>query len=300
MAQESFDIYVSDKVVVQRAVIPGPSARMIATGHPGGFNFAFDAVYCTPTYTWSGGFIDFRGEVTGRGGRRCRILGLKRPLGIPPAPLRFGDAETEPERMTFQGYRRDKTSGDPTFLFSVDGTAVEQKLSSPETGTLTITLDFPISLESKAWYLLDAEQHASVILDGGLTWGKPGVIEIPAGTSKATFTVTLKKSDKTFKREAPALTGAEVFQLYCNACHSTDGSKLIGPSFKGLLRRQQVVTRNGREETITIDRDYLLESIMDPQAAIVKGYEQAPMADFSSILTKKQIKDVVDYIGTFN
>lgn len=299
MAKDSFDIYVSDKVVVQRAVINGPSARMIAVGHPGGFNFAFEAVHCAPTYAWFGGFIDFKGEITGRGGRRCQILGIERPLGIPAAPLRFGNAESLPKSLTFQGYRRDKLSANPTFLFEVDGVTVEQRLSSPAANTIAVTLNFPGGLQSPAVYLLDGKQHANVTLGEGLVSSTPRVIEIPAGTVQATFTITLKESDKVFTRIAPKLTSAEIFQLYCNACHSTDGSKLIGPSFQGISGRPQTVTRDGKEETITIDNDYLLESILDPQAAIVKGYEHAPMANFSSILTKKQIRDVVDYLHTF-
>ncbi len=43
------DISVTDKVVIQRCVIDGPSARMIAVGFPGGFNYAFDAQNCAPS-----------------------------------------------------------------------------------------------------------------------------------------------------------------------------------------------------------------------------------------------------------
>ena len=81
------------------------------------------------------------------------------------------------------------------------------------------------------------------------------------------------------------------------SCPTNQGN--FSPSFQGISGRTQTVTRDGKEETITIDGDYLLESILEPQAAIAKGYEHVPMANFSSILTKKQIHDVVDYLHTF-
>ena len=57
------------------------------------------------------------------------------------------------------------------------------------------------------------------------------------------------------------------------------------------------VTRDGREQTLNIDKAYLRESIVSPQAAIVKGYETVPMADFSTILTKDQLDRLVDYLA---
>ena len=45
-----------------------------------------------------------------------------------------------------------------------------------------------------------------------------------------------------------------------------------------------------------MDEAYVRESIMKPQAAIVKGYELVPMADFSAVLTKEQIESLIGYL----
>lgn len=50
--------------------------------------------------------------------------------------------------------------------------------------------------------------------------------------------------------------------------------------------------------TVVIDAAYLRESILKPQAAIVKGYKALPMADFSKVLTPLQIDALVDFLGT--
>ncbi len=41
---------------------------------------------------------------------------------------------------------------------------------------------------------------------------------------------------------------------------------------------------------------YIRESILKPQAAIVKGYEAVPMADFSAVLTNEQGETLISYL----
>lgn len=55
----------------------------------------------------------------------------------------------------------------------------------------------------------------------------------------------------------------------CTACHTTDGSRSVGPSWLGLYGRQ-VELEDGR--TVTADADYIKQSITDPNATRTKGY----------------------------
>lgn len=291
------DIVVHDTTLVQRCVLNGTgSTRMIAVGQPGGFNYAFDALNCTPVSTWTGGFLDFGGETNGRGGSGCRALGVQQSFGAKPAPLRVGKPDVMPSSIRFHGYRRDSKSGEPTFLFEVDGVAVEQKLNSPKPMMITMEFTFPSKHEQSLYYLLDPGANLHVNLGNGLKWSAPGVIEIPAGQSEASFEIYLKPTDKAFVREVEHLTGADLYRNYCSACHSLDGSKLIGPSFKGLWGKDETVARNGVISTVKVDADYVRESILKPQAAIVKGYETVPMADFSAVLTKDQLETLINYL----
>lgn len=80
----------------------------------------------------------------------------------------------------------------------------------------------------------------------------------------------------------------------CRGCHTIDGSKLIGPSWQGLYN-SQVILSDGT--TVTANDAYLIESIANPSAKIVKGFEATtPMSKFD--LTDAQIKDLVAYIAT--
>jgi cytochrome c oxidase subunit 2 len=54
----------------------------------------------------------------------------------------------------------------------------------------------------------------------------------------------------------------------CSACHSLDGKKGTGPSFKGLYGKTEQLV----DGTVKVDENYLVESIHDPKAKIVKGY----------------------------
>ena len=295
----SYDIFVTDKARVQRCTMGGPTSRMIAVGYPGGANFAFDAINCRPVYAWYGGYLDFRGELTGRGGRGAKPLGIKRYFGTHATPLRTGNPGQLPRHVNFHGYRRDAKTGSPTFLFAVDGMAVEQHLTFPAPETIQIDFRFPNPSGVTAYYHLDSKIHKSVSLSKGTRWFSSNVVGIPTSAGGATITISLKPTTKTFVRKMPSLTGAQAFGLFCAPCHSSDGTKLAGPSFKGLWGRQQTITRNGKTETIQVDEAYLLESIREPQAAVVKGYETVPMADFSGMLTKDQITKIIGHLKTF-
>ena len=79
----------------------------------------------------------------------------------------------------------------------------------------------------------------------------------------------------------------------CAACHSIDGSKGIGPTWRGLAG-SQVPLSDG--STVTADDAFLSESIGQPQAKIVAGFEGQQMPSYG--FTADQIADIVAYIKT--
>jgi cytochrome c oxidase subunit II len=83
-------------------------------------------------------------------------------------------------------------------------------------------------------------------------------------------------------------------QKYCPACHSIDGSPMVGPSFKGLYGKKQIITDTaGRENEITVDEAYLTKAIQDPAAETVKGY---PPTMPVNPLTDGELRQVILYI----
>jgi len=89
-------------------------------------------------------------------------------------------------------------------------------------------------------------------------------------------------------------------QLYttraCNTCHSLDGSKIEGPSFLGRFGTQ-VTMQDG--STALFDENYARESILDPKARIVQGF-QPVMPTFQGILKDRQVDALIAYIKSLN
>lgn len=82
-------------------------------------------------------------------------------------------------------------------------------------------------------------------------------------------------------------------QNACIACHSLDGSAGQGPTWKGLYG-SQVTLSNG--STVTADDAFMAESILEPQAKIVAGYETVLMPAYE--FTEEQIADIIAYLQT--
>ena len=94
--------------------------------------------------------------------------------------------------------------------------------------------------------------------------------------------------------------GQRLYQMIgCMACHSIDGSVVgkVGPTWKGLYESKLTFKDN---TTGTADEAYLRESIVDPNAKIVKGYEKfdAGMPIYAGILNASQIESLVLFIKT--
>ncbi len=291
-----FDITVTDRAIVQRCVTSN-EARNIAVGMPGGFNFTFDPVRCRLDTVWFGEFLDYRGEATGRGGGQLQILGVKQLVGTEELPVRIGDAEREPKTIRFEGYRKEPATGLPTFLFRVDGVAIEQRVLSFGSDQVTIELHFPDDNHPHCYYRMDPVAVTSVDVSENLRIGDRGVIQIPSGENWAQIRLRLMPSQQKFVRQKPTTNGQLLYAMHCISCHTLDGKKKIGPSFADLWTKERIVMRDGQSETVVADEQYIRESILQPQAAIVQGYENANrMVDIRKTLNDEQIDALVKFL----
>lgn len=78
----------------------------------------------------------------------------------------------------------------------------------------------------------------------------------------------------------------------CQTCHSLDGSRGDGPSFKGIFG-QGVKLADGK--SVAVDENYIRESILQPQAKIVAGFEPI-MPTFQGMLREREISALVEFI----
>ena len=94
---------------------------------------------------------------------------------------------------------------------------------------------------------------------------------------------------------APSGKGKALLEKFgCLGCHSTDGTVKVGPTFKGLFGRS-VPLADGR--TAMADEGFLKESIVDPGAAIEKGFPNV-MPTFKGQLSDDDIAAIIDYLKT--
>jgi cytochrome c oxidase subunit 2 len=86
-------------------------------------------------------------------------------------------------------------------------------------------------------------------------------------------------------------------QLYeeqgCNACHSLDGSSSVGPSFQGVFGSTSTLQDGS---TVEVDENYLRESIIEPNAQVVQGFQPA-MPPFAH-LNERQVSALIEFIKT--
>ena len=83
----------------------------------------------------------------------------------------------------------------------------------------------------------------------------------------------LKKLDdeqnEILPKEKQWAAGKKLYLNVCSACHSVDGSPRVGPTWKGLYGRADYEMVDGTK--ITVDDDYIRESILNPNAKKAKA-----------------------------
>lgn len=90
---------------------------------------------------------------------------------------------------------------------------------------------------------------------------------------------------------------ALIKRLGCTGCHTTNGTALIGPTYKGLYGSKVTVMTSGRERVVTADDAYIKTCITEPNVNLVKGFPPV-MPSFKGRLTDRDIADITAYIKT--
>jgi len=92
--------------------------------------------------------------------------------------------------------------------------------------------------------------------------------------------------------EPAAVTGGKLFeQLGCARCHQSE-SRPLGPALEGLFGRR-IELQSG--ETIVADETYMRESILNPKAKIVAGY-QPIMPTFQGLISEEGLHQIIAYL----
>lgn len=80
----------------------------------------------------------------------------------------------------------------------------------------------------------------------------------------------------------------------CTGCHTIDGSKRVGPSYKGMFGRMVKVKENGKIKEKLSDAAYLKRAILEPKLEVVETYPGI-MSSYKGVLSDKDIDLLIEY-----
>ena len=79
-------------------------------------------------------------------------------------------------------------------------------------------------------------------------------------------------------------------QIPCLTCHTLDGTTLVGPSFQDLPERA------GSRISGMSAEEYLRQSILNPGAYIVEGFQNSMNANYGEFLSEEDIDNVTAFL----
>lgn len=101
-----------------------------------------------------------------------------------------------------------------------------------------------------------------------------------------------QKAEEAMNMPLPELGQLLYVNKGCNTCHSVDGTRIQGPTFKGIWGQTHQFT-NG--ESALVDKNYVRESLLQPTVKVRAGYE-AIMPSFQGLLREREIQALAEYI----
>jgi len=93
----------------------------------------------------------------------------------------------------------------------------------------------------------------------------------------------------------PAQKGQKIYETYCKACHSINGSAGNGPTWSGLYG-SQVELADGT--MLVADDAYLIQAILDPKSQVVKGFGPMGFNPSAVGITETEANFIIEFIKT--
>ena len=150
---------------------------------------------------------------------------------------------------------------------------------------------------SEAWFeatVADTFDLRSNIYSGE---GYTNMRSVVIAQSQAEFDAWLLAASDIFAGRTMAEVGELLYTAKgCKACHSLDGSRLVGPSFKDVYGNT-FDTREGVQ--IVVDDAYIRESILTPNVSVIAGYEPV-MTPYEGNISDKEIEAITAWLKTLS
>ena len=150
-------------------------------------------------------------------------------------------------------------------------------------------------MKNHVWFVADKPGSYDLFCSVYCGVGHSAMITTVEALPAAEFASWLQgKEEEAAEREAGEHGAALARAKECLACHSLDGSRGVGPTFKGLYRSSVTVLAGGKHLTVIADDAYLTESIRLPNAKVVEGFQ--PIMPALSELKDAEVEELVGFI----
>jgi cytochrome c2 len=203
-------------------------------------------------------------------------------------------------------YKRTANYGSPHF--KLDGstgqewlTASSAYLSRDRKAVFIGIPDMKPCMQMRVGWALATGEGTSFEQNAYLTPRELAAVDLPAsGFESVAVDLTPRPGRAVVATPVTVKEGQKFSELMgCVACHSVDGGTAgkVGPTWKGLFGAE----RNFKDgEPAVADEAYLRESILEPAAKVVLGFEKndAGMPSYAGVLTEAQIEAIILYIKT--
>jgi cytochrome c2 len=267
-------------------------------------------------------------QIIGWGTTATRLAGLGRvrytgaPVTVPRqvTPMREGvllrfdialdkDSAADPARYQAAswGYKRTFRYGSPNF--KADGTTGVDAIvpsrayvSADGRGVFIATPDMRPVMQLQVGWKVRARDGRAV---EGEAYTTPYALEPfnprAEGFGDIVVDLTRRETAVTPAVAAPASAdeGRDVFVKYgCLACHATERTTVtkLGPTLAGVFGASRPIA--GRTTAVVADEAYLRQSIREPTAAVVEGFDKpgVGMPSFAGVLSDAQVESVILFI----
>ena len=251
-------------------------------------SYAWDTTECRLLYGWADGFLDMTPYWgTPKNGRRKSygyspyFVGHLFYKAKGAHPLRI-NGQALPSDMRYDGHSRDK--GHPVFRVKAGESMISVRIA-PGDMPQTMVVHYTSSNRKDKLGYEDTSTPFEIMESGK---GRLSVLIRPNSAEIHTGA----KEEKIHIETPTADIGAKLYQSYgCAACHSSDGAKGHGPSFKGTFGSMRTFEDGAAAKA---DENYLRESILKPAAKSVKGFPVGMMPPYQ--LDDKQVDSLILFI----
>ena len=128
----------------------------------------------------------------------------------------------------------------------------------------------------RGWVEVDTQEDFDAWLAGQPTW-----TQMQAGITPKSYSAAAQRG-----RDVAESTG-------CFACHSLDGSQVVGPTWQGLWGTQKTLTDGS---TVVVDEDYVIESVRLPAAKLVEGFAPVMIPYDANTISDAALADLIEFL----